>query len=188
MRWRLLRFRSCRGIRECFPGPLMPYPPVEWRWNSAWGCDWCERRITKCRILCLHCMTEDLSDNIDLCGVCMDRMPTKRGFSHDVSHPMIKVEQTLHDFHFARVVEGAKAALERAKGIFRNVEAVSAGDDMSDFVLMSPRSSRTSGGSGTADPRELLACACCRKTVMTPCWACVSCGASIIRPHESIVH
>ena len=136
-------------------------------------------------------MSEDLSDNIDLCGVCMDRMPTKRGFSHDVSHPMIKVEQTLHDFHFARVVEGAKAALERAKGIFRNVEAVSAGDDMSDFVLMSPRSSRTSGGSGAArdptDPRELLACACCKKTVTTPCWACVSCGTSFIHCPENVV-
>lgn len=128
--------------------------------------------------MCLHCMSEDLSDNIDLCGVCMDRMPTKRGFSHDVSHPMVKVEQTLHDFHFSRVVEAAKSALERAKGLLRNVESALRGEDPAAFALTSPRSSRGSGSTGTEpmDPKDLIACACCRRPVTTPCWACVTCG------------
>ncbi|KAF5335075.1 hypothetical protein D9611_010859 [Ephemerocybe angulata] len=154
-------------------------------WHPAWGCDWCERRITKCRIMCLECIADDLSDNIDLCSVCMDKMPTKRGFSHDVSHAMVKVEQTLHDFHFSRVVEGAKSALERAKGLLRNVEAASRSEDPSSFVLMSPRGSRGSGSSkDPADIKDLIACACCSKTVTTPCWACVICTRDTFVCHE----
>ncbi|TFK17049.1 hypothetical protein FA15DRAFT_676340, partial [Coprinopsis marcescibilis] len=158
-------------------------------WHPAWGCDWCERRITKCRILCIHCMSEDMSDNIDLCGVCMDRMPTKRGFSHDVSHPMVKVEQTLHDFNFLKIVESAKATLERVKGLIRNVEAAMRGDEEY-FNLVSPRSSRGSGPAGrdggnlVTDPAYLLSCACCRKTVSTPCWACVVCTRDTLICHD----
>jgi hypothetical protein len=140
--------------------------------SRAWGCDWCERRITKCRILCIQCMSEDMSDNIDLCGVCMDRMPTKRGFSHDVSHPVIKVEQTLHDFHFLRTVESAKATLERIKGLFRNAESA-AREDGEQVLIVSPRSAKASGPDTHSNP---LSCACCQKTVATPCWACVVCS------------
>ena len=124
-------------------------------------------------------MSDDLSDNIDLCSVCMDRMPTKRGFSHDISHPMVKVEQTLHDFHFARVVEEAKGALERAKGVLRNVEAALRGEDASSFAMTSPRSSRGLGKErAPMDPKDLIACACCRRAVNTPCWVCVICRES----------
>ncbi|KXN86242.1 hypothetical protein AN958_10320 [Leucoagaricus sp. SymC.cos] len=48
-------------------------------WHPAWGCDWCERRITKARNLCITCMSEDLSDNIDLCSACVEKSPSKRG-------------------------------------------------------------------------------------------------------------
>ncbi|EAU90989.2 hypothetical protein CC1G_02376 [Coprinopsis cinerea okayama7 len=154
-------------------------------WHPAWGCDWCERRITKCRILCIQCMSEDMSDNIDLCGVCTDRMPTKRGFSHDVSHPMIKVEQTLHDFHFLRIVESAKATLGRIKGLFRNVESgmreqeAGGGDHGS---LPTPRSSR--GMEERANAEDILACACCQQKVKTPCWACVVCVRDTLICHD----
>lgn len=129
-------------------------------------------------------MSEDLSDNIDLCGVCMDKMPTKRGFSHDVSHAMVKVEQTLHDFHFSRVVDGAKIALERAKGVFRNVEAALRSDDPTSYVVTSPISPRGSGSSKSLlslSPLELISCACCSASVSTPCWACVVCRKSNLR-------
>ncbi|KAF9050511.1 hypothetical protein BJ165DRAFT_1525732 [Panaeolus papilionaceus] len=130
-------------------------------WHPAWGCDWCGRRITKCRLLCLHCMAEDLSDNIDLCCACMDKTPAKRGFTHDLSHDMIKVEETLHDFYFAKVVEAAKARVGEAKNVFRTLE-IKEGDGNVRVSMVS-------------ETGHEVACACCSKIMSTPCWACVVC-------------
>ncbi|KIM45643.1 hypothetical protein M413DRAFT_344967 [Hebeloma cylindrosporum] len=137
-------------------------------WHPAWGCDWCDRRITKSRILCIQCMAEDLSDNIDLCSSCLDKSPTKRGFIHDISHDMVKVEETLHDFHFAQVVESARGTITRVKGIFRTLESHGAPSD--DNLAASVQVSQVE--EGCVDPM----CACCAKRVSTPCWACVVCA------------
>lgn len=131
-------------------------------WHPAWGCDWCERRITKARNLCITCMSEDLSDNIDLCSACVDRAPSKRGFVHDPSHITVKVEQTLHDFYFLRVVENAKATIEKMKNLFRMLEANAAQPD---------ENTDTEEEAG-----HKVICACCAKKVMPPCWACVMCS------------
>ncbi|KAF9444007.1 hypothetical protein P691DRAFT_712505 [Macrolepiota fuliginosa MF-IS2] len=132
-------------------------------WHPAWGCDWCERRITKARNLCITCMSsEDLSDNIDLCSACVDRAPSKRGFVHDPSHIMVKVEETLHDFYFIRVVENAKVTIEKMKNLFRVLEA----------NALHPEENADSEG----EDRHRVVCACCAKQVTTPCWACVICS------------
>ncbi|KDR67823.1 hypothetical protein GALMADRAFT_129997 [Galerina marginata CBS 339.88] len=132
-------------------------------WHPSWGCDWCERRITKSRILCIQCMSEDLSDNIELCSACIDKAPTKRGFSHDMSHDMVKVEETLHDFYFAQVVESARTIISRVKGLFRAIE--SSADDLALSKESKPEE----------EERHEPICACCNKRVSTPCWACVVC-------------
>jgi len=113
-------------------------------------------------------MAEDLSDNLDLCSVCIDKIPAKRGFVHDRSHDLIKVEETLHDFYFVRVVESARETLVRVKGAFRAVEGmngrmslVDVGEDVLD---------------GASDAHlDHLRCACCKNPVTTPCWSCLSC-------------
>ncbi|KAF8149382.1 hypothetical protein B0H34DRAFT_785385 [Crassisporium funariophilum] len=132
-------------------------------WHPSWGCDSCERRITKCRIMCIQCLSEDLSDNVDLCGTCAEKSVTKRGFNHDVSHDMVKVEETLHDFSFAQVVEAARTTISRIKGVLRTVEA----------VRISSESAREKHPE-TNEAHE-IACTCCGKDVSTPCWACVIC-------------
>ncbi|KAJ3575378.1 hypothetical protein NP233_g1131 [Leucocoprinus birnbaumii] len=128
-------------------------------WHPSWGCDWCERRITKARNLCITCMSEDLSDNIELCSTCIDRAPTKRGFEHDPSHVMVKVEQTLHDFYFLRVVQNAKVTIEKVKNLFRALEANALQPDEN----------------AEEETRKAI-CACCAKKVLPPCWACVMCA------------
>lgn len=108
-------------------------------------------------------MSEDLSDNIDLCSSCVDRAPSKRGFVHDPSHTMVKVEQTLHDFHFSRVVENAKVTIEKMKNLFRMLEANALHPEEDD----DPE---------TENVHKVVSCACCAKHVTPPCWACVMCG------------
>ncbi|KJA15486.1 hypothetical protein HYPSUDRAFT_58773 [Hypholoma sublateritium FD-334 SS-4] len=88
----------------------------------AWGCDWCDHRITYSGMLCLQCLSDDLSDNIHLCAACIDKSPTARGFTHNTSHNMIKVEETLHDFYFAHVVEAARNTVDRVKGLLETNE------------------------------------------------------------------
>ncbi|TFK44065.1 hypothetical protein BDQ12DRAFT_593650, partial [Crucibulum laeve] len=131
-------------------------------WHPSWGCDWCERRITKCRILCINCISEDLSDNIDLCASCMDKAPSKRGFTHEVSHGMIKVEQTIHDHDLARTTEASRATIDRIKALFRTIE-----------VATIHEGDRTHVPDGL--PVSEHVCACCEKHVLPPCWACVVC-------------
>ncbi|CAA7260803.1 unnamed protein product [Cyclocybe aegerita] len=126
-------------------------------WHPAWGCDWCERRITKCRVLCIQCMAEDLSDNINLCAVCLDKSPSKRGFTHDISHDMVKVEETLHDFHFAQVVESAHATINRIKGIFRTIESSTSLDAEHALVKRA---------SLVEDTRHEPTCACCNRRLL----------------------
>ncbi|EKM75603.1 hypothetical protein AGABI1DRAFT_64395 [Agaricus bisporus var. burnettii JB137-S8] len=74
-------------------------------WHPAWGCDWCERRITKARYLCVICMSDDLSDNIDLvsrdtfvCNACdAKRVPplhNGHSASHSISHPLVRIRDT----------------------------------------------------------------------------------------------
>ncbi|KAH9484737.1 hypothetical protein JR316_0001637 [Psilocybe cubensis] len=133
-------------------------------WHPSWGCDWCERRITKSRNLCIHCISEDLSDNIELCSVCIDKTPSKRGFTHDASHDIIKVEETLHDFYFAKVVESARTVVSRTKGIFRALESAGLHSDVN-------HTQRQDAEEAVSEPT----CACCNKRVTTPCWACVVC-------------
>ncbi|KAF9526891.1 hypothetical protein CPB83DRAFT_769552 [Crepidotus variabilis] len=133
-------------------------------WHPAWGCDWCTRRITKSRLLCLHCMTDNLSDNIDLCAVCIDKSPSKRGFVHDISHDVVKIEETLHDFNFTRVIDTARTVIGRVKGIFRTLESANGSREVG-------QTDGESGDETRADPT----CACCRQRVSTPCWTCVTC-------------
>ncbi|GLB44990.1 hypothetical protein LshimejAT787_1900680 [Lyophyllum shimeji] len=133
-------------------------------WHPAWGCDWCERQITKCRILCVVCISEDLSDNIDLCASCVDRAPTKRGFTHEPSHAVVKVEQTLHDYHIVRIVGAARTTFERVTALFRSLESVHLRPDED----RNPTSHRDEG-------KTSLSCACCGNHVLPPCWVCIVC-------------
>ncbi|PFH49014.1 hypothetical protein AMATHDRAFT_76430 [Amanita thiersii Skay4041] len=119
-------------------------------WHPAWGCDSCERRITKSRILCIQCMAEDLSDNIDLCGVCLDKAPTKRGFVHDVAH------------HFSQLVLSTKEMLNRFKNFFRPAERLRA-------------RSGSQTNYDTPDDKDLR-CICCLNNVSLPCWVCLCCA------------
>ena len=129
----------------------------------AWGCDSCERRITSCRILCIQCISDDLSDNIDLCAACVDTAPTKRHFTHDVSHAVLKVENTLHDHELARTVNAAKLTIERIKTIFRREDSIPKRTEEKNTALHKDFSK-----SGPC-------CACCEKKVLLPCWVCVIC-------------
>lgn len=116
-------------------------------------------------------MAEDQSDNIDLCMVCIDKAPSKRGFTHDISHGIIKVEQTLHDYNFTRIVEIAKETIERSKSLFRSLEVamIQIEEGHVDYA--------SSGGSSKTT------CACCGKNVLPPCWVCLVCSKlSRIRP------
>jgi len=114
-------------------------------------------------------MAEDLSDNIDLCSTCIGNSTNKRGFIHNVTHDIVKVEETLHDFHFAQVVKSARATINRVKCIFRALDGTTSDDTTAlEKVLVVEE-----------DCTDLL-CACCAQRVSTPCWACVVCSTILI--------
>lgn len=110
-------------------------------------------------------MSEDLSDNIDLCATCVDKAPAKRAFTHDVSHAVVKVEQTIHDYELARIVDAARLLFDRIKTLIRSIESAPI---------------RVEDEHGAASHKEAeLSCACCGKGVLPPCWVCVVCSESV---------
>lgn len=113
-------------------------------------------------------MSEDLSDNIDLCLVCIDKAPTKRGFTHAATHTVVKAEQTIHDFEFARIVDAGRRVVETTKEMLRSLEK----------LLPYPQVSGE-GTSNSTDDEEGRPphpqCLACEKRISAPCWACVEC-------------
>lgn len=128
-------------------------------------CDGCQSSIIKNRILCIQCMTDDLSDNIELCSSCIDKTPKKRGFSHDTSHPILKVNEILHDIFLARYVEKALELVSQYR------------DNRHEESSMRSKSDVPNGYLGAASPLDGpdLACNCCGKYLFPPYWACVLC-------------
>ncbi|KAF9557963.1 hypothetical protein CPC08DRAFT_736574 [Agrocybe pediades] len=137
-------------------------------WHPAWGCDSCGRRITKSRILCLQCMSGDLSDNIDLCASCVNEAPAKRNFKHDPTHDILKVEETLHDYHLAHVIGKSRSTLNHAKSLFRALES------STHTSSEGPQLDNYDTAKRPAETVEPL-CASCNARVSTPCWVCVVC-------------
>jgi len=85
---------------------------------------------------------------------------------------MLKVEETLHDYHLARVVESARAILNHAKNVFRSLESAGRTSDGVPQFVESNLNQKRDHAEEPIQPR----CACCDVHVSTPCWVCVICS------------
>ncbi|KAF9557975.1 hypothetical protein CPC08DRAFT_710010 [Agrocybe pediades] len=130
-------------------------------------CDGCQSSIIRSRILCIQCMADDLSDSINLCSSCISKSPKKRGFVHDDSHPMLKVEEILHDFYFSQYVEKAWELVNRYRETYREEES----------HRLSRRFSLNSHYAST--PLDAFArspvCSFCDDRLFAPYWTCILC-------------
>ncbi|KAF9553901.1 hypothetical protein CPC08DRAFT_767164 [Agrocybe pediades] len=129
-------------------------------------CDGCQCGIIRSRILCIQCMLDDQTDYIELCSSCIGKSPKKRGFVHDDSHPMLKVEEILHNFYFSQYVEKARELVNAYRETNRE-----------ESHRLSRRFSLNSHYATT--PLDALArspvCSVCDDKLFTPYWACILC-------------
>lgn len=138
---------------------------------SYYRCDACRSYIYIGKLSCVKCIDDVYSAQIDLCLDCID-LPSKTDtYSHEPSHPMVKLNHFLHDGDVAWVVPNAQAVVERVKAVFRSMSNIISTDTNLDAQDMLNDSKTTV---------EEPLCCCCREAVTLPTWACVSCSESIL--------
>ncbi|KDR73637.1 hypothetical protein GALMADRAFT_142100 [Galerina marginata CBS 339.88] len=145
-------------------------------------CDVCDRDIVFTRYLCITCMEEDLSDQIDMCAECIDsRVFTRETrFVHHFSHSLIRSSRCIHYCELATMIPHARLRSERIKASFKASAArkqLSQGHEVKTTKNVGiSKAWRDSDDAVRSRLTTLpLICACCRKELTLPCWACVTC-------------
>ncbi|KAG8814728.1 hypothetical protein FRC19_001553, partial [Serendipita sp. 401] len=94
-------------------------------------CDGCYASIIGSRLICLDCMTADLSNEIDMCELCIDNTASNDSFKHHPSHDSLLVFRTLHNRKKKATIEIAKEFITAGKEVLgdsdNEVECVSCG-------------------------------------------------------------
>ncbi|KAH8835670.1 hypothetical protein DL96DRAFT_1702640 [Flagelloscypha sp. PMI_526] len=142
-------------------------------WHIGYNCDACERELIKSRSVCITCINETFSDQVDLCTGCSNAKVSVRGFAHEPSHSLLRTEQVLHDHLLAKTIRDARAITERTKEYFRIQERRN----------RSTKSLKKAGAHEAFQkgPAEAVRfCACCGKAATLPVWVCVLCTPDVL--------
>ncbi|KAF4609988.1 hypothetical protein D9613_010358 [Agrocybe pediades] len=146
-------------------------------------CDVCDQRITFTRFLCITCVEEDFSNQVDLCTECINSrsFSRKRTFVHHLSHSLIRSTVRLHYCEMATLITQARSLSERIKNSFMAASKKSGSGTDTESKLTKYSDSRAHKDPDmenivTSLPSLTpLVCACCLKDLTLPCWACVKC-------------
>ncbi|KAJ3710187.1 hypothetical protein C8R42DRAFT_382910 [Lentinula raphanica] len=114
-------------------------------------CDSCRREIHGSRFMCLSCMNDDFSENIDLCSHCQNEGVKRKSFVHESSHSLLRVDAVILDAELALAIPKAQST------------AVQIEDRM--------RSSSTAA--------ESSSCFSCGSQSPDSCFKCIHCAMSI---------
>ncbi|KAG9050085.1 hypothetical protein FS842_011409, partial [Serendipita sp. 407] len=112
-------------------------------------CDGCYSGIIGQRLICLDCMTADLSNNVDMCEFCMDHTASNESlsFEHHPSHNSLLIFRTLYNRKRKVTITNARALITAGKETL-----------------------------GSSDNKiECVSCSC---PIEMPCWLCIEweCG------------
>lgn len=134
--------------------------------RSRIECDTCDRTIIGARFVCLECLKDDGSDQIDLCSRCVNTTPRRQDFVHQRGHFIAKFTRYVHDRLCVDLFERAKKTADtlRKKFPLVAVHADFEGDDVSDAA---------------SDDDAESECSSCGNPILPPCWLCVECGPLI---------
>ncbi|KAF4610197.1 hypothetical protein D9613_010367 [Agrocybe pediades] len=146
-------------------------------------CDVCDQRITFTRFVCITCVEDDFSNQVDLCTECITSrsFSQKRTFVHHLSHSLIRSTVRLHYCEMATLILQARSLSERIKNSFMAASKKSGSGSDTETKL-----TKYSDSKAHKDPEmenidtslpslTPLVCACCLKDLTLPCWACVKC-------------
>ena len=149
-------------------------------------CAVCDQRVVFSRLICITCIEEDMTNEVNLCLECMESHTfiKARRYVYHLSHSLIR---TLYVVHFAKlpiIIPKARLLSERIKA------SIKASEDKKNSTK--DRDSKALKGSDSKATKDInaenivtsrpslmvLVCACWIKDVTLPCWACITCGMS----------
>ncbi|KAF7292835.1 VPS13 domain-containing protein [Mycena indigotica] len=174
--------------------------------NHNSSCDSCGGAIGGARLSCLVCQMKDSWNTVDFddSPACMAGRVNRDDMQkpHYPHHDLIKLRRVLHIREFGKAFRNAKAALEKARGIFKaaGIETNDSGDgddeeqpseaptaqihslitQLSITIPNAPTAgaplSAVSVAKSRAEPLPKgPKCANCSKALTMPCWFCVQC-------------
>lgn len=137
-------------------------------YSGPYNCHSCDRRIIFSRYQCVICTSDDFSNQLDLCGDCVNVTFPLPGstFEHHVSHTLVRSTRRIFECEVASIIVQARSTSERIKSRFRSIEGIQNGG------AASPGSDARSRH---ATPTVPLRCSCCGDLLSLPCWVCVMC-------------
>jgi len=150
-------------------------------------CDVCDQRVTFTRFVCITCVEEDFSNQVDLCPECIESrsFSQKRSFVHHLSHSLIRATVRLHYCEMAGLILQARSLSERIKASFTAANSRKASEldmDIKSTKYSESKASKDLELENIVTSRPSLTpliCACCLKELTLPCWGCVTCGEDI---------
>lgn len=149
-------------------------------------CDACNQKIAFIRYLCITCMEEDFSDEIDMCAECIDSSVFNRPnkYIHHPSHSLLRFTRRFHYWQKATIIPEARSRSERVKASFKALEHNMTDGERKEHEKKTVRPSDADKVVKSKPSLTQLVCACCGKALTLPCWACVICGMPL--PCENI--
>jgi len=141
-------------------------------------CDACDGRVIFTRFICIICINDDFTDQVDLCADCTSSPVQGDKFCHHISHSLIKTTAHLHYHRLPGIISQARSQSEQLKAIFRASENVnrSSKGSKSQSKLTRNRVNKHMEPSRIAS----LICSSCDKKLSLPCWTCVTCSGSTL--------
>ncbi|KAH7909808.1 hypothetical protein BJ138DRAFT_1010091 [Hygrophoropsis aurantiaca] len=135
-------------------------------------CDSCSATMLDTRIICLECVASNYRDQVDLCFSCISMETMNENFTHERTHPMVKVQAVIHRRSVGSLIRYSVKATERANDMLR---------------LMAERraTSADEAAHNSNDTEEPLDetfdryCINCEELISAPCWYCVTCDMDV---------
>ncbi|KAF5325270.1 hypothetical protein D9619_009984 [Psilocybe cf. subviscida] len=185
--------RQAQLVVDCSPSQIRLYESIssfllnkQYAFRTTLGyifCNNCYQDIVGERYRCITCTTNDLTNQIDLCGnpLCIDSS-TSYPFAnliHESSHTLLRHNNYVFACELPILLPHCRTLSENVKKRFR---ALDEQKQMSDKIVRRTGKSRkgeqrrTQGKEVVIQP---LICVCCRepKEVTLPCWICATCDS-----------
>ncbi|KAJ4490979.1 hypothetical protein J3R30DRAFT_3679188 [Lentinula aciculospora] len=87
-------------------------------------CDSCKKEVHGSRFICLACINEDFSEQIDLCSQCRNQDVKRKCFAHEKSHPHLQFDVVVLDAELALIIPKAQDIAVQVEDRMRSSSAV----------------------------------------------------------------
>lgn len=138
-------------------------------------CDTCSQPLLFSRYICITCVDEDYTNQIDFCTdnsqCASETLFTKRNFLHSTSHTLLRTNRHIPMAKKKELILKFNLFSEEIKKMFRSREESRKASNTKNFAIQMAIEIRRN----VNPPAIEIKCTSCQKKLTLPCWACADC-------------